>query len=119
MSPFDEDKIGEKAVRDGIIPPDRVNWCLDLRGRVRQWGIHPPGIGEIARAKGWITKGEIVSLYGLTAKPIASAAAAWRTTRARAAGEARRRAGRNAGLFLLFAVLAAAAAFLLEIKLSW
>lgn len=116
---MDEDKIAEKAVREGVLPPDRINWCLDLRSRIRKWGVLPPGIGEVAVQKGWITKAASAALYGVTARSKTSAEPSppRRSFRARAADLARKRARRSTAISFVLAILAAAAALVLELLL--
>lgn len=112
-----EDEIAQRAIREGVLPPDRVNWCQDLRSRIRKWGVSPPGIGEVALEKGWITKAAVSALYGPTPGEKATPAAPRRSFRARAAELARKRARRGTALFLLLALLAGAASVAIELVL--
>lgn len=119
MGPVDEMRIGQKAIEEGILSPERVNWCLDLRSRVQKWGVSPPRIGEVAAEKGWISDRDLTALYGDPGRAGGSAAApsARRSARARAAEAARRKAWRMTAFFLLLTVLFASAAAIIEFLL--
>jgi hypothetical protein len=101
---MDEMKTGQKAIRLGLISPERMNACLDIRGRLEASGVTPPPVAEIALQKGWITREDVSAIYGEA--PAARSAPPRRVFRERAV-EARRRQERR-GLALLLLLTAAA-----------
>jgi hypothetical protein len=119
MLVIDEEGIAEKARTEGLLSPDQIDACRELRRRVARRGLVPPGIGEIALGRGWLKEEQVTSLYGLSRKthrprPKGPARTSFR---ARLADLERKKTRRRAALYVFLAVLAAAVAVFIEWKL--
>ena len=117
MRPRDEALVGKKAVKGGILPPERVETCLQIRRRIEARGIIPPALGEIALEKGWVTRKDLSRLYDRPGKRPGppAAAPARRTFRERAVEQSQRKARRKIALFLFLAALSGIAAAIIEL----